>query len=74
MYLAEGKDKRGFSDPVYAKVRSETEERVHETMEAALGVKEVTEETKEEKEDHRAKLKSKSDSDGGEEEAERSLA
>ena len=37
--LAEGenKDKRGFSDPVYDKVRSETEERVHEAMEAALG-------------------------------------
>ena len=43
--LAEGenKDKRGFSDPVYDKVRSETEERVHEAMEAALGTKEVKE-------------------------------
>lgn len=36
--LAEGEniDKKGFSDPVYDKVRSETEEKVHEAMEAAL--------------------------------------
>lgn len=36
--LAEGEniDKRGFSDPVYDKVRSETEEKVHAAMEAAL--------------------------------------
>ena len=36
--LAEGenKDKRGFNDPFYDKVRSETEEKVHDAMEAAL--------------------------------------
>jgi len=36
--LAEGEnqDKRGFSDPVYDKVRSETEEKVHDAIEAAL--------------------------------------
>lgn len=36
--LAEGenKDKRGFSDPVYDKVRSETEEKVHDAVEAAM--------------------------------------
>ena len=61
--LAEGenKDKRGFSDPVYDKVRSETEERVHEAMEAALGAKEVKE-VEETKEDKGAKPKRKSDS------------
>ena len=61
--LAEGenKDKRGFSDPVYDKVRSETEERVHEAMEAALGAKEVKED-EETKEDKGTKLKRKSDS------------
>ena len=61
--LAEGenKDKRGFSDPVYDKVRSETEERVHEAMEAALGSKEVKD-VEETKEDKLAKLKRKSDS------------
>ena len=59
--LAEGenKDKRGFSDPVYDKVRSETEEKVHEAMEAALGAKRG-EEAKETKEEG-AKLKRKSD-------------
>merc|ERR1712020_518230 len=36
--LAEGenKDKLGFSDPVYDKVRSETEEKVHDAVEAAF--------------------------------------
>ena len=36
--LAEGenKDKLGFSDPVYDKVRSETEEKVHDAVEAAM--------------------------------------
>ena len=65
--LAEGenKDKRSFSDPVYDKVRSETEERVHEAMEAALGAKEVKE-VEETKEVQGTKLKRKSDSDSGE--------
>ena len=36
--LAEGenKDKLSFADPVYDKVRSETEEKVHDAVEAAL--------------------------------------
>ena len=36
--LAEGenKDKLGFSDPVYDQVRSETEEKVHDAVEAAF--------------------------------------
>merc|ERR1712098_509796 len=32
----ENQDKRGFSDPFYDKVRSETEEKVHDAIEAAL--------------------------------------
>ena len=66
--LAEGenKDKRGFSDPVYDKVRSETEERVHEAMEAALGTKEV----KEDKDTKEVGTKLKRRSDSGEKQEE----
>ena len=43
--LAEGenKDKLGFSDPVYDKVRSETEEKVHDAVEAAFAASSASE-------------------------------
>merc|ERR1711899_350682 len=43
--LAEGenKDKLGFSDPVYDKVRSETEEKVHDAVEAAFATSSASE-------------------------------
>ena len=67
--LAEGEnvDKRGFSDPVYDKVRSETEEKVHEAMEAALASSSSLDSTKEETNNKDKNLKRKSDGDGKEE-------
>ena len=58
----------GFSDPVYDKVRSETEEKVHAAMEAALASSSSAKNnnTKEDKKDKN--LKRKSDGDNNDEE------
>merc|ERR1712098_907966 len=61
----ENQDKRGFSDPFYDKVRSETEEKVHDAIEAALAttsnnnLKRKTETVKEDEETPVVKKKAK---------------
>jgi len=52
----ENKSKHDFSDPVYDKARSETEEKIHEAVEAALAVKPIA--------DNKKELKRKSDEAG----------
>ena len=57
--LAERENKHEFSDPQYDKVRSETEEKVHDAMEAAM--KAVSDKAKEE--EKQEVLKRKADTD-----------
>ena len=67
--LAEGEnvDKRGFSDPVYDKVRSETEEKVHAAMEAALASSSSAKNNNTKDDNKEKNLKRKSDGDSKDE-------